>query len=300
MKDKDKYFNFPICLIDGIFEDKTKVLNNIFEYSVYAKAVSLEHGNIKDKINASFDYFGVTGNTSNGKALYEKIPTNSPKASIKIELYFDFYKNEKTEFEIAVLCGFCAIRSILLFKPYCKVTDNYMLVRMAGKATIKEIDTLPEPLKKYTKIIDDKITSNQYYLDKVKKELRYNWKLKMYGKHTRGFYVSFKMELTDLIFEVEKKRKKYIEKNYQSTEAEARKEALKRLYEPIVGTPSINKEVINMHLQTIIKKSDGAHSIETASKETIEALRYIIKKKLSPEFDLNFDTEMKNIIVKRK
>src|ERR1035437_6497725 len=183
-KEDEKYFNFPICLIDGIFEDKMKVLDNIFDYSIYAKAVTLEDGSIKDKTNSALRYFGVNANAErvlkNGKILFTNLSKNSPKASIKKEMYFDFYTNDKTEFELAVLCGFCAIRSILLFKPYCKATDNYMIVRMAGKATIKEIEDLPEPLKKY---------NNRYHLDKIKKELRNNWKLKMYGKHTRGFYV---------------------------------------------------------------------------------------------------------------
>ena len=284
--DKDTYFNFPICLIDGIFEDKLTVLNNIFSYSVYAKAVSLEHGSIKDRTNAALKYFGVTGNATNGKALYDSIPTNSPKTSIKIKLYFDFYKSEKTKFELTVLCAFCAIRSILLFKPYCKVTDNYMLVRMAGKATVKEIDTLPEPLKKYT---------NRYHLDKIKNELRNNWKLKVYGKHTRGFYVSFDLELKDLIFEAEKKRKKFIEKNYQSIEAEARKEALKRLYEP-TATP----EIINYNIALLKTKSDSSYNVGNMSKEDIEAIKYIIKKKLLPEIKLTFSPDFKNLVLERK
>lgn len=290
MKNKDTYFNFPICLIDGIFEDKMKVLNNIFDYSIYAKAVTLEDGSIKDKINSALKYFVVEANAErvlkNGKMLFTNLSKNSPKASIKVALYFDFYKYDKTDFELAVLCGFCAIRSIILFKPYCKATDNYLLVRMAGKATVKEIENLPEPLRKY---------NNRYHLDKVKKELARNWKLKMYGKHTRGFYVSFDLELIDLIFEAEKKRKKYIEKNYQSIEAEARKEALKRLYEPTV-TP----EIIKYNIALLKDKPDRDYNMETVSKENIEAIKYIIKKKLVPEIELTFSPDFKNLILKRK
>ncbi len=290
MKDKDTYFNFPICFIDGIFENKIKVLDNIFDYSVYAKAVSLDNGSIKDKINSALKYFEATANATrvleNGKKLFTNTPAKSPKASIKKDLWFDFYKNDKTDFELAVLCGFCAIRSILLFKPYCKVTDNYLLVRMAGKATVKEIEDLPEPLKKY---------NNRYHLDKVKKELSRNWKLKMYGKHTRGFYVSFDLELTDLIFEAEKKRKKYIEKNYQTIEAEARKEALKRLYEP-TATP----EIIKYNIALIKDKPNGDYKMEGMKQENIEAIKYIIKKKLLPEIELTFSHDYKNLILKRK
>ncbi|MDQ3022692.1 MAG: hypothetical protein M3R36_19325 [Bacteroidota bacterium] len=283
---KDTYFNFPICLIDGMFEDKLKVLNNIFDYTIYAKAVSLEHGSMKDKVNETLKYFGVTANATrvldNGKKLFNSTPKKSPKASIKKDLYFDYYQHEKTEFEIVVLCGFLAIRSILLFKPYCKVTDDYMLVRMAGRATVKEIENLPEPLKKYI---------NRYHLDKIKKELR-NWKLKLYGKHTRGFYVSFEMELKDLIFEVEKKRKKYIEKNYQNTEAEARKEVLRKLYEP---TAKIT-DIIKYNMELIKAKADGDYNLGGLNPESLEAMKYIVAKKLMPEYELTLSPDFKNLI----
>lgn len=223
---KYTYFNFPICLIDGIFADKRKVLNDIFDYAVYAKAISLKYGNKREKIKSAEKYFGVrcgdiTLTISNGKKLWREI-SNTPKTSIKKNLFFDYYENEKIEFELAVFCAYCAIRSILLFKPYCKITDNYMLARMAGRAK-NEIENLPEPLKKYQK---------RYHLDKLKKELAIHWNLKLYGRHTRGFYVSFQMDLTDLIFQIEKKRKKYLEKKYQKEIREARQQAVRRLCEP--------------------------------------------------------------------
>lgn len=297
MQDKDTYFNFPICLIDGIFENKKKVLDDIFDYAVYAKANTLNEGPVKHRISASLKYFGCECTLSrileNGKNLYTDIPTKSPKASIKKELYFDFYTNEKTEFEIVILCSFLAIRSILLFKPYCKVTDSYLLNRMAGQATIKELEHLPESLKKYTKVIGGKWGSNQYHLNKIKNELRHNWRLKVYGKHTRGFYVSFDLELTDLIFEVEKKRKKHIEKNYQSTEAEARKAALQRLYEP-KATP----EIVNYNKALLKDKPDGDYKMENVSKEDLEAIKYIIKKKLLPEIELALSPDLKSLILR--
>ncbi|MES2138648.1 MAG: hypothetical protein V4511_03000 [Bacteroidota bacterium] len=297
MKDKDTYFNFPICLISGIFEDKMKVLNNILDYTVYAKAVSLKEGPIRHRIGSTLKYFGVESPIQrfigNGEDLYASIPQNSPKASIKKDLYFDFYTNDKSEFEIVTLCSFLAIRSILLFKPYCKVTDSYLLNRMAGQAAIKELEHLPEPLKKYTKVIEGKWGSNQYHLNKIKKELRHNWKLKVYGKHTRGFYVSFDLELTDLIFEVEKKRKKHIEKNYQSTEADARKAALQRLYEP-KATP----EFVNYTKAKLKDKPDGDYNMENISKEDMEAIKYIIKKKLLPEIELSLSPDFKSLILR--
>lgn len=300
MKTEPIYFNFPIRLIDGIFTDKIKVLNDIFDYSVYAKATTLENGSMTGKIKSAMKYFGVTGNNAgvleNGRILFDSIPTKSPKTGISVKMYFDFYKNEKAEFEIAVLCGFLAIRSILLIKPYCKVTDSYMIVRMAGRGGVAEIENLPEPLTKYL---------HRYHLEKIKTELKLHWNLKVYGRHTRGFYVSFDLELTDLIFEAEKKRKKYLEKNYRSDEAEARKQALRKLYEPTAiptpTAPGISPDLILKIKQILKEKPDKAYNIEQLSNEDIEAVKYIIEKRLLPEYYiLELSPDFKTLTIQKQ
>ena len=227
-KQEYNYFNFPICLITGIFNGRLKVLENIIDYTVYAKAIEKEEGNINDRIEAALKFLKITERSmehikQNGELQFNSISKNSPKVGIKLEMLRDYYKNYKTEFEIIVFSGFCAIKSILLKKTYCKITNEFMLIRMAGFSSTKEIDNLPEALKKY---------NNRYQLDKIKKELRQNWNLKVYARCTRGFYVSFGLELETLILEAEKKRKKYIDKNFREEEAEVRKRVLRKLYEP--------------------------------------------------------------------
>ena len=204
-------------------------MNNVMDYCVYAfvgsnfgKPEIYQASNVK----AAAKYYGIIlGNEKrsyeNGKKLFSSIDFRYPKTSIKKEIIFDFYKNHKEEFEIVVFLAFAAIRSILQTKPYVRLTDAYLLNRMAGNAKIEDSEPLPEYLNLYK--------SKRYHLDKVKKELRNNWGLKIYGYKTRGFFVSFQLIIDKLIFEVEKKRKTNVEKKYQQKIAELRANAIKQL-----------------------------------------------------------------------
>ena len=145
-----------------------------------------------------------------GKLLFESLPDKSPKTSISIAMIFDFYKNEKTEFEIITFLAFAAIRSILQKQPYIKITNDYLIGRMSGNSGKGEpINPL---LTKYT---------SRYQLDKIKRELEINWGLKLYGNHTRGYYVSFELALDNLIMKAELKRKGYKEKQLRNRKNEA-------------------------------------------------------------------------------
>jgi hypothetical protein len=200
---------------------------DILDYSIYARAIEKESGNINESIIAALKYYNITnGNIEQinqfGEMLYNSIPLKSPKVGIKYEMLNDFYLNDKTEFEIVVFCAFCAVRSFLLFKAYFKATNNYMLIRMAGLNKKDEINNLPETLKKY---------NNRYQLTKIKNELQENWNLIYYSVYIHGFYVSFDLTLEQLSLEAEKKKIKYIDKKLRTAQGEARKKALKKLYE---------------------------------------------------------------------
>ena len=64
---------------------------------------------------------------------------------------------------------------------------------------------------------------------KIKTELRDNWNLITYSRYTRGFYVSFKLDLEQLVYEAEKRRKSTKEKQAQLAEKLALEKALSRL-----------------------------------------------------------------------
>ena len=223
---KEKYLNFPVQLLSGFLVKTEKVLSEIIEYAMYQNSLKLDLGTDLEKIKASASFYSMTllsceTTLQKGKILYESIPHNSPKVGLSISIFWDFYKNEKTDFDKVCLLGFLAIKSILGTKSYCKVTNSYLWARMDGKNnTIVEVSELSDEVRKF---------ANEYQSKKIKNELIYNWNLKHYSRYNRGFYVSLKMNLEDLIFEVEKKRKSTLEKKQKTLQSEALKKAMQRL-----------------------------------------------------------------------
>ena len=222
----ERYLNFPIQLLAGFITDTRKTLDNIVSYSVYEYALKLEHGTELQKIKDSAKYYdmrlgSIKHSLDNGKLLYNSVANNSPKVGMNLSIWWDFYKNEKTEFDKVCLLGFLAIKSILGNKSYCKVTNLYLWARMDGKTnTIDNVSELSNEIRKY---------ANRYQTENIKSELILNWHLIYYSRYTRGFYVSLKMSLEDLIFEAEKKRKSTKDKQQKQLQNEALKKALERL-----------------------------------------------------------------------
>lgn len=222
---EERYINFPIQLLDGFLKDSKKVLNDINDYALYDHFLKMEYGNKADRRKASEDYFKISladknKTYSNGKKLYESIDSNSPKVGIKISIWWDYYKNHKTEFEKVTLLGYLALKSIVQNKAYCKVTLKFWFARMDGKAKSCEFDELSDEMKKY---------HNNYQPRKIKSELVNNWNLITYSRYTRGFYVSFKLDLPELVYQAEKRRKSTLEKQKKMEEHEAISKALLRL-----------------------------------------------------------------------
>jgi hypothetical protein len=222
---KEKYFNFPIQLLEGFIDNDKQILENILNYAVFSHYLNLEFGDEDERIVESASFFGIhLGNKEitleRGEMLVDSISSNSPFVGINLSIFFDYYKNDKTEFEKVTLLGFIAIKSILQKKSYCKITNNFWLSRMDEKvSSIKEIYELSKPIKKY---------AVHYQLRKIKAELERNWKLKTVSG--RGFSVSFKMSIEALTYEVLKKRKKYKDSEIKKAKDKAKSEALKRLY----------------------------------------------------------------------
>ena len=222
---KGQYFNFPIHLLNSFLLDSKTVLNQISDYSIYVHSLILEEGDEMQCFKSSASYFSITmnGYTSSyerGKRLHENTPDNSPKVGLSLKIYWDFYSNDKNEFDKVCLLGFLAIKSILQQKPYCKIDNKFMLSRMDGKAKSHEFKDLTPKIQKY---------ANEYQTKKIKYALRDNWGLITYSRYTRGFYVSFKLTPKQLIMEAEKRRISTKEKQYKAQEKQALKEVMEQL-----------------------------------------------------------------------
>lgn len=225
MKD-EKYFNFPVQLLEGFLIDSDTCLKNIRDYAVYAHSQNLELGSELATMKSAAAFFGVTlkdilHSYHNGLRLFESVPEKSPKSGISVKIFFNFYETDKSEFEKVCLLSFLAIKSILQGKAYCKTVNKYLLSRMDGRAkSVSELEELSDEVRRY---------GNEYQIKKIKTELRNNWGLVTYSRYTRGFYVSFKLNLEDLVFQAEKRRKSSLEKQYKQKEREALRMALEKL-----------------------------------------------------------------------
>ncbi|MEI7676944.1 MAG: hypothetical protein WCJ03_09205 [Bacteroidales bacterium] len=228
MKDDVKYFNFPIQLLSGLLDDSNDVLNNIFDYAMYQQSLKLS-GTKTERFKAACEWFEMTvGNINkrieNGQELTDSIPANSPKVGISKTMWFDFYQNEKTDFDKICLLGYLSMKSILQTKPYWKLDNKFWLSRMDGQVkAVSELWKLSEIIFKY---------STEYQTVKIKTELRNNWGLITYSRYTRGFYVSFTLTLEQLVYEAEKRRKSTKDKQHKAAEKAALDKAMERLNPP--------------------------------------------------------------------
>ena len=230
---KEIFFNFPIQLLQGA-PDMQVTGNDIIHYAIYKHATIL-NGSINDRMKSAADYFGVTlgnlnGAIENGDRLSKRIPARSPMTGINKDLLFSFYQGDQSLPEIAVLVAHLAIKSILGKKSFCRITSDFLLCRMAGYPSIKEVigrpnylnPGLPEYLKPY---------ATRRRMDNIKSELQKSYGLKIYGRYTRGIFVTEKLTLEELIREVEMKRKKYWQTNQKNELSTAVTKVLKELYQ---------------------------------------------------------------------
>ena len=224
---EERYFNFPIQLLKGLPYEKKETMNSILYYSVYDHALNqLEEGTIKQRFKSSVKYYqvklqDVNDALASGEYLHDLLGPRTPKVGLRTEIFWDFYKNYKTEFEVTCLLAYLSLKSIVQNKPYCKITNLYMFSRMDGEArTLDSAEDITEGLKWY---------HTEYQIKKIKAELAENWNVVFYGRYTRGFYVSFKMTLEDLVYEVEKKRKARKFKEQKAKQDLALMKALERL-----------------------------------------------------------------------
>jgi hypothetical protein len=227
MKDNEEiYFNFPIQLLEGFIDYPEKILKNILDYSLYRMTLSYEHGDEEEMIASAKKFFGIYGGKDlksyeYGEELYNSVELKSPMVGIKKEIFFDYYKNPKTDFQKAALLAHLAIRSILKNKAYCKITNFYLWSRMDGKThAVDNKWELSESIR---------VFANNYQARKLKNELKDNWFLIEYSKNQRGWNVSYKMSLTDLILQVEKRKKKNRDDKRKQEEKDAYDEAMRKL-----------------------------------------------------------------------
>lgn len=223
-----RYLLFPIELLQE--SEIKKVCDKALDYGIYRKALDfIVEGEIKvmpKHIEQSLKYFGLTGGNlpnmaKNGKVLFDTFNHNNPMVSISKDILMQYYKEDKTDFEVLTFRAYCAIRSILTTKPYAKTTNDYLMARMYG----------------FRSVADSKQSENQvlprYQLDKIKLELQKDWYLIYYSNlGIRGFYLSLKLSLEKIIEIAELSRESTKAKKLKQDKKDAYQKVIQRLKKP--------------------------------------------------------------------
>jgi hypothetical protein len=195
-EEKQKYFNFPIQLLENYMTDSEQALKNILHYAVFACAEKLELGTELEKFESSAKYLNVIFKSTkipllNGRMLHDSLSPNSPKVGLSTSVFWSYLKEDKTDFEKACLLAFLAIKSIIGNKEYCKTNNALILARMCGRVkSVIDDSEISEEIYFF---------SNRYQLTKIINELKCNWGLVYYSRHIRGSYVSLKIDFESLV-----------------------------------------------------------------------------------------------------
>lgn len=219
MSDEKKYFNFPIKMLQGVLEgwkDKDEFMTDILYFHIENHAQKLEDINEYEetevqRFKRSAEYWNVSmsGNLSSrqqrGAELLAAFEDSKVFVGISTDVFWNYYKNEKTDLEWECLVAFLALKSILGNKSYCKSNNGLLYARMSGNESSKD---------------DYSLTFTRFHRDKIIFKLETEWNLKYYSRHTKGFYFGIDVTLKELIFNAESKREKLKVEALKNSKAE--------------------------------------------------------------------------------
>jgi hypothetical protein len=207
-KTKIEFYHFPVEYLRSamIHESLEITLEDALAYTLYALTDSFD---LPSDMESALSYMGVsapdpTFTYRKGERLH-KANKCTVMVNVSREMYWQYRKEEKDQFEIACFCAFLGVRSIIGKKPYVKINNDFFVARMFGFSSHKDI-----PAEFKETVVFKKFTTRRL-LDKIKNELQATWHLKYYGQHTRGFYVSIALDIENLVYQVEKNRKSFKE-----------------------------------------------------------------------------------------
>lgn len=180
---------------DGVFdpEDEIQQLIEIFDTDPDFHSEALEHLKLHT-IELAAKSKGITNIRpdirpeavlSNGLKIDSK-GAGKPYAMVTTSVIFDYYKNEKSEFDLMQFAAHAALVSIIGEKPYCKTNKGMILSRMFGYASQKAV---PDPIPAHIAPLYKKY-QNRYHMDKLLNKLKSSWYWLFYATYTRGLYMA--------------------------------------------------------------------------------------------------------------
>ena len=223
----ERFFNFPIQMMQGVLEgwkEKDEFLRDILYFHIENHAQKIEDLNEYEetevqRFKRSAEYWGVkmSGNIERsherGAELLEEFEKSKVFVGISTEIFWNFYQNEKTQFEWECLAAFLALKSILGKKTFCKSNNALLYARMSGNESVTDLHSL---------------TFSRFHRDKIILKLEIEWNLKYYSRYTKGFYFGIDTTLQDLIFFAEDRRESFKAKELKKSKDEILKSYQKR------------------------------------------------------------------------
>lgn len=202
MSSDKKYLNIPVPMLKELHTNSGSFFNNVFDVGIYNYSKTLKGSGEKGYRDA-LKFLNITQENhkhgiSNAIQILRVMPSKCPIVGIEKEMLFDFYKNEKSDFDIKCLAAFLGIRSILGTKQLCKTNKAMIHARMFGYITTKEMPEKLTPIENKYKV--------RWHMDKILVELQANWFLKLISNHQRGMYVSFDCTLDELALKSEESK----------------------------------------------------------------------------------------------
>lgn len=228
------YINFPIQLVHGFLTNKEAVMKGWLYYHLFNESTKL-HSFRKDE-EAALEEAAANNGISLGivrtvrqegsNLFYKYPPSQNPITGITKEMFFEYRDEVKTEKEYLTLLAFLALKSILGNKPYIKLGNDFFISRIDGHLKKAAPGKISKEVKKW---------SSDYKLQRLKSELIQSWGLVHYGIKTRGFYISFELNLFQLAEVAEQKRREgnAIYHEQKRIENEARNAAILKLFNPV-------------------------------------------------------------------
>lgn len=232
MKEKEIYFDFPICLLPKLleYEDKKEFFQDVVKFAKYAfirdckqKSKKWISENSEEANNIANDFFSVKGGSILlGEPIYKEVSNlylNNVKSakiytSLKTETLWnlhngtDFSENcYNLENNCIDLLAYLAIKSILAKgrTPFIKTNFDFIFSRMNGNAGT----TNP---KEWNDVIYNCNTRRKK--ERLRNSLEYNWHVGFYScQNMRGFYISTMYNSQEL---AEKILEKYPDKKQKS------------------------------------------------------------------------------------
>lgn len=158
--------------------------------------------------------------------------TGKPYSMVSIDKCFEYYKNNKSEFDLMQFAAHAALVSIIGKKHYCKTDKAMILARMFGYASPKAV---PDPLPAHIAPLYKKYQSSRHHMGKLLNSMP-KWYWLLYGYRVRGIYIAkcqstfdYDTSLKSLISIVEKKKEQRRVNDLKLKTNEIRKQVVKEL-----------------------------------------------------------------------